>query len=62
MENEDPSKEEGLTLGADNLFDKAYYAPLSGMSLGDLKATGVSLIIPCPQTRSNPPQRQLQMA
>ena len=29
-----------MTLGASNLFDKAYYAPLGGMSLGDLKATG----------------------
>ena len=35
-----------LTLGADNLFDKAYYAPLSGMSLGDLKATGVRRPVP----------------
>ncbi|MEZ5654881.1 MAG: TonB-dependent receptor [Sphingobium sp.] len=29
-----------LSLGADNLFDKAYFTPLGGMSLGDLKATG----------------------
>ncbi len=35
-----------LTLGADNLFDKAYYAPLGGMSLGDLKATGVVRPVP----------------
>ena len=35
-----------MTLGADNLFDKAYYAPLGGMSLGDLKATGVLRPVP----------------
>lgn len=35
-----------LTLGADNLFDKAYYAPLGGMSLGDLKATGLLRPVP----------------
>ena len=35
-----------LTLGADNLFDKAYYTPLGGMSLGDLKATGVVRPVP----------------
>lgn len=35
-----------LTLGADNLFDEAYYAPLGGMSLGDLKATGVLRPVP----------------
>lgn len=35
-----------LTLGADNLFDKAYYAPLGGMSLGDYKATGVLRPVP----------------
>lgn len=35
-----------LTLGADNLFDAAYYAPLGGMSLGDLKATGVLRPVP----------------
>lgn len=35
-----------FTLGADNLFDKAYYAPLGGMSLGDLKATGMLRPVP----------------
>ncbi len=35
-----------LTLGADNLFDKAYYAPLGGMSLGDYRATGVLRPVP----------------
>lgn len=35
-----------LTLGADNLFDEAYYAPLGGMSLGDLKATGTLRPVP----------------
>lgn len=35
-----------LTLGADNLFNEAYYAPLGGMSLGDLKATGVLRPVP----------------
>lgn len=29
-----------LDFGVDNLFDQAYDAPLGGMSLGDLKATG----------------------
>ena len=35
-----------LTLGADNLFDKAYYAPLGGMSLGDYRATGTLRPVP----------------
>ena len=35
-----------FTLGADNLFDAAYYAPLGGMSLGDLRATGVLRPVP----------------
>lgn len=35
-----------LTLGADNLLDEAYYAPLGGMSLGDLKATGMLRPVP----------------
>lgn len=35
-----------LTLGADNLFDEAYFAPLGGMSLGDLKATGILRPVP----------------
>ncbi|HEY9090697.1 TonB-dependent receptor [Parasphingorhabdus sp.] len=35
-----------LTLGANNLFDKAYFAPLGGMSLGDLKATGALRPVP----------------
>ena len=35
-----------LTLSAENLFDKGYFAPLGGMSLGDLDATGVLRPVP----------------
>ncbi|OYX63299.1 MAG: TonB-dependent receptor [Sphingomonadales bacterium 32-64-17] len=35
-----------FTLAAENLFDKAYSAPLGGMSLGDYNATGVLRPVP----------------
>lgn len=35
-----------IDVGVDNLFDKAYDAPLGGMSLGDYKATGILRPIP----------------
>lgn len=35
-----------VTLAAENLFDEAYYAPLGGMSLGDLAATGALRPVP----------------
>ena len=35
-----------LSLGADNLFDEAYFAPLGGVSLGDRKATGILRPVP----------------
>ncbi len=35
-----------LTLGAENLFDTAYDAPLGGMSLGDLKAADMLRPVP----------------
>ena len=35
-----------FTLSAENLFDKTYYAPLGGTSLGDYNATGVLRPVP----------------
>ncbi len=35
-----------LSVGADNLLDKAYYAPLGGMSLGDYGMTGILRPVP----------------
>jgi iron complex outermembrane receptor protein len=35
-----------VTLSAENLLDKAYYAPLGGQSLGDFRATGTLRPVP----------------
>lgn len=35
-----------ISIGADNLFNEAYYAPLGGMSLGDRAATGTARPVP----------------
>ncbi|MEN6542546.1 TonB-dependent receptor [Parvibaculum sp.] len=37
-----------IDLGVDNLFDKAYDEPLGGLSLGDYKASGNTILRPVP--------------